>query len=73
MSPRPRPDLHELEEAASEYAAAQAQRNAARDRLREAVRASYQQGATEMDLASRAGVTRMTVRSWLGKGSSGRT
>ena len=39
-----------------------------RDELRGAVREAVKHGMTEVEAAKLAGVTRMTVRAWLGKG-----
>jgi hypothetical protein len=59
--------LQAVEDAGRRFAAAQVERDDARDALRAAVRAGYREGATEVELAARAGVNRMTVRDWLGK------
>ena len=40
---------------------------AATDAAREAVRADIANGMTETEAARRYGVTRMTIRAWLGK------
>ena len=39
----------------------------AADQLRDAVRGAIAAGMTEVEAAKLAGVTRMTVRAWLGK------
>lgn len=56
-----------LEKAAARYARAEEGREAARDALAAAVRAAVAAGMTESEAARLAGVTRMTVRAWLGK------
>lgn len=38
-----------------------------RDELRDAVREAVKAGMTEVEAAKLAGVTRMTIRAWLGK------
>ena len=52
---------------ADAYARAQATAKAARDELRREVRHVVAAGMSESEAARLAGVSRLTVRSWLGK------
>jgi len=56
-----------LEKAAARYARAEEGREAARDALAAACAAAVAAGVSESETARLAGVTRMTVRAWLGK------
>ena len=57
-----------LETAAYLFQQARKARNQARNDLAEAVREAVGTGMSEVRAAQLAGVTRMTVRAWLGKG-----
>ena len=56
-----------LEGVAATYQAATEALRAARDDLRAAVIEAAESGTPETQLAKIAGVTRMTIRAWLGK------
>jgi len=64
--PERKPDA--LDRAAKSHQAAKAKAEQARDHLRDLVREHAALGESEVSLASRAGVNRLTVRTWLGKG-----
>lgn len=57
-----------LEHEAKAWREAQAREAQARDKLIECVRGSVALGMSEYAIAKEVGVTRLTVRSWLGKG-----
>lgn len=59
-----------LADAAIHYKAAQGELLYRREKLRQAVNAAIHAGMTETEAAWLAGVTRMTVRSWRGKGKA---
>lgn len=61
-----------LDRAAARYATAVARQNLVRDQLADLVRAAVASGMSEVEAAHRAGVTRTTVRKWLGKHSKER-
>lgn len=56
-----------LDTLAAEYKVAKSRERDAMDRLRGAILVAAEQGMSESEIARRAGVTRMTVRSILGK------
>lgn len=56
-----------LDRAAARYAAAVGRQAAARDTLAGEVRAAIAAGMSEVETARRAGVTRSTIRKWVGK------
>jgi hypothetical protein len=64
--PERKPDA--LDRAAKSHQAAKAKAEQARDHLRDLVRAQAAIGESEVSLAARAGVNRLTIRTWLGKG-----
>lgn len=53
--------------AAKRLAAAKAEHDRMRDRMIDAVRTAYHDGVSEYRLADIAGVSRGTIRAWLGK------
>lgn len=57
-----------LEHLGHAYAQQRAVTDNLRDQLADAVRAAVDSGVSEVEAARLAGVSRMTVRSWLGKG-----
>jgi DNA invertase Pin-like site-specific DNA recombinase len=57
----------ELKRKARAFQAADAKRKTTREQLREIVRQAHAEGMTEAGMAEACGVTRMTVRAWLGK------
>ena len=57
----------DLARAARSYEAATRTASVATDALRAAVRAAVAAGMSESEASRQAGVSRMTVRSWLGK------
>lgn len=59
----------ELEKAAHRYRITRAALDNRRDELAVEVRAAVNGGMSEVEAARLAGVSRMTVRSWLGKGA----
>ena len=56
-----------LTESAEAYARAQAVAKATRDELRREVRHAVAAGVSEVEASRLAGVSRMTIRAWLGK------
>ena len=56
-----------VEEAAACWREDELQALVSRDALIDAVKAANMAGASEYQLAESAGVTRMTIRAWLGK------
>ena len=61
------PVLRALAKARAVSERADAAREHARQQLREAVLAAISAGIAEAEVARRSGVTRVTVRSWIGK------
>lgn len=61
------PVMSALADAAADYAAQKIHSEQATEALRVQVRLAAERGMTEAEIARVAGVTRMTVRSWLGK------
>lgn len=59
-----------LEQLGQQYADHRAAGDALRDRLADTVRQAIAEGMTEVEAARLAGVSRMTVRAWLGKGAT---
>jgi uncharacterized protein YjcR len=59
--------LRALERQARRYHAANDKRTEARDALRDQVIAARSEGMSEVEMAKVCGVSRMTVRGWLGK------
>lgn len=59
--------LRELAEAAAAYGTAKRAAREAQPRLAQAVQIAVANGISEAETARLAGVTRMTVRAWLGK------
>lgn len=57
-----------LDALAKEYSAARTALAEVRDQLREAVLSEIDAGMSEQEAAKRAGVSRLTVRAWRGKG-----
>lgn len=60
-----------LTEAAADYLSALGELQDRRAELADAIRAAVAEGMSEVEAAERAGVSRMTVRAWLGKGKKG--
>jgi len=58
----------ELIEAAERYAADRERVRKSRDHVANLVYLCTRRGMTEVDAAKLAGVSRMTIRAWLGKG-----
>lgn len=56
-----------LADAAKRYASDKARLKRSRDNLADLVRLAARHGMTESEAARLSGVTRMTVRDWLGK------
>ena len=56
-----------IHQAAKRYASDRARVKRSRDDLADLVRLATRHGMTEVEASELAGVTRMTVRSWLGK------
>lgn len=56
-----------LDRAAARYASAVAKQTLVRDELADQVREAIAGGMSEVEAARRAGVTRVTVRKWIGK------
>ena len=56
-----------LTEAAKRYASDRARAKRSRDNLRDLVYLATRDGMTEVEAHKLAGVTRMTIRAWLGK------
>ena len=63
----PKRRVEGLEAAATQWHESQSALAAAKRDLVNAVRAEYEAGASEYEIAERAGITRMTVRRFLGK------
>jgi hypothetical protein len=61
------PELKALAKARTANDRADRARDRTRDQLREAVVSAVAAGVPEAEVARRAGVTRMTVRAWVGK------
>lgn len=61
------PELRALAKARTVSQRADAAHKRARHQLREAVVAAIAAGVPEAEVARRSGVTRMTVRAWIGK------
>ena len=57
-----------IEEAAAAWREDETALLCSRDALIDEVKSAHQQGVSEYELARRAGVTRQTIRAWLGKG-----
>lgn len=60
-------DVARLTVAARRYAADKARLSRSREDLADLVRMAVRHGMSEVKAAEAAGVTRMTVRAWLGK------
>jgi DNA invertase Pin-like site-specific DNA recombinase len=58
---------YNLRRKAQAFHTADTKRQAAREEVRAAVRQAHAEGMTEAAMAEACGVTRMTVRAWLGK------
>ncbi|WP_366521195.1 helix-turn-helix domain-containing protein [Lapillicoccus sp.] len=67
MRDAPRPQLTALAKARRASERADATRDRARQQLRQAVVDAVIAGVPEAEVARLAGVTRMTVRAWIGK------
>lgn len=67
MREESRPQLTALARARKVSERADASRDRARQQLREAVVNAVAAGIPEAEVARRAGITRMTVRAWIGK------